>query len=133
MPRRAFLAAALGGLAAVSLSSCTDGRPEPTSPPPIPTPDGSPSPTPGGVPRPLAFRRSRWSADPFVRGAVSFDSVGATPDLRRELGRPVEDRLVIAGEATSPRHPARCTAPTPRACGPHAGSPRWPSPTIASP
>ncbi|GGI44538.1 monoamine oxidase [Agromyces flavus] len=102
MPRRAFLAAALGGLAAVSLSSCTDGRPEPTSPPPIPTPDGSPSPTPGGVPRPLAFRRSRWSADPFVRGAVSFDSVGATPDLRRELGRPVEDRLVIAGEATSP-------------------------------
>ncbi|MBM7503396.1 FAD-dependent oxidoreductase [Agromyces aurantiacus] len=108
MPRRAFLAAALGSVAAASLAGCTDGG-APPSPTPSPTPTGAATPTPtaspGGVPRPVAFQRSRWSADPFMRGAFSFDSVGATPDLRRALGEPVEGRLVIAGEATSPDAP----------------------------
>jgi monoamine oxidase len=106
MPRRAFLAAALGGVAA-TLTSCTGDAPRPSptstgSPPPT-TP--TPTPTPGSVPEPVAFLRSRWSSDPFVRGAYSFDSVGATPDLRRALGEPVTERLVIAGEATSPDAP----------------------------
>jgi monoamine oxidase len=106
MPRRAFLAAALGGVAA-TLTSCTGDAPRPSptstgSPPPT-TP--TPTPTSGSVPEPVAFLRSRWSSDPFVRGAYSFDSVGATPDLRRALGEPVTERLVIAGEATSPDAP----------------------------
>lgn len=103
MPRRAFLAAAVGGLA-VTLAGCTDGGPGPT-PTPTATPTATPTPTPGAVPTPTAFLRSRWSADPFVRGAFSFDAVGTTPDLRAALGEPVADRLVIAGEATSPESP----------------------------
>ena len=105
MPRRAFLAAALSG-AALTLAACTDGRPDPTgSPGPTGTPTPSPTSTPGGVPQPVAFRRSRWTADPFVRGAYSFDGVGTTDDLRTALGEPVEGRLVIAGEATSATAP----------------------------
>lgn len=101
MPRRAFLTAALSG-AALTLAACTDGGPAPSaSPGPTATRTPTPGPTVGGVPRPTAFRRSRWTADPFVRGAFSFDGVGATADLRTALGDLVEDRLVIAGEATS--------------------------------
>ncbi len=97
MPRRAFLAATLGGLA-VTLAACTDGDPAPT-----PTPTRTPGPTPsaGGVPTPEAFLRSRWSRDPFTRGAFSFDAVGSTPELRAALADPIADRLVIAGEGTS--------------------------------
>lgn len=107
MPRRAFLAAAFSS-AALALAACTDGGPAPTaSPPPTATRPATPgpSPTPGGVPQPLAFRRSRWSADPFVRGAYSFDGVGATAELRTALGEPVVGRLVLAGEATSATAP----------------------------
>ncbi|MGR2752029.1 FAD-dependent oxidoreductase [Agromyces arachidis] len=105
MPRRAFLAAALSG-AALTLAACTDGSPAPTASP-GPTTTGTPSPAPatGTVPNPVAFRRSRWSADPFVRGAFSYDGVGATGDLRTALGEPVLDRLVLAGEATSATAP----------------------------
>ncbi|WP_430644850.1 FAD-dependent oxidoreductase [Agromyces sp. GXS1127] len=100
MPRRAFLAAALGGGFAVTLAACTDGGPTPT-PTPTRAPSPSPTPTAGGVPAPTAFLRSRWSRDPFTRGAFSFDAVGSTPDLRSALAEPVADRLVIAGEGTS--------------------------------
>ncbi len=99
MPRRAFLAATLGGLA-ITLAACTDGGPTPT-PTPTRTPAPSPTPSPGGVPSPSAFLRSRWSRDPFTRGAFSFDAVGSTPELRASLAEPIADRLVIAGEATS--------------------------------
>jgi monoamine oxidase len=47
------------------------------------------------------MRRSRWGTDPFARGAFTFDSVGATEELRAALGEPVGERLVFAGEATS--------------------------------
>lgn len=99
MPRRAFLAATLGGLA-VTLAACTDDGPTPT-PTPTRTPSPTPTPTPGGVPTPTAFLRSRWSRDPFTRGAFSFDAVGSTPELREALAEPVAGRLVIAGEGTS--------------------------------
>ncbi|GAA1060693.1 flavin monoamine oxidase family protein [Agromyces bracchium] len=99
MPRRAFLAATLGGLA-VTLAACTDGGPTPT-PTPTRTPAPSPTPSAGGVPAPEAFLRSRWSRDPFTRGAFSFEAVGSTPELRRALAEPIADRLVIAGEGTS--------------------------------
>ncbi|MGR0219809.1 FAD-dependent oxidoreductase [Agromyces sp. ZXT2-6] len=105
MPRRAFLAAALSG-AALTLAACTDGGPAPTaSPAPTATRTPAPAPGPGVVPQPVAFHRSRWSADPFVRGAYSFDGVGASAELRTALGEPVERRLVLAGEATSTTAP----------------------------
>lgn len=99
MARRTFLAASLSGITAVALSSCTWPPPNPT---PSPTRTASPTPTPiPGVPEPTAMRRSKWAADPFARGAFSFDAVGATPDLREALGEPVGERLVLAGEACS--------------------------------
>jgi monoamine oxidase len=44
---------------------------------------------------------SRWTHDPFVRGAYSYARPGHAGD-RAILAAPVEDRLFFAGEATSP-------------------------------
>jgi hypothetical protein len=99
MARRTFLAASLSGIAAVTLSSCWP------TPAPTPattttaTPAPPPTPRPDGVPSPTAMRRSRWGADPFARGAFSYDAVGTTPRLRESLAEPVGDRLWFAGEA----------------------------------
>jgi monoamine oxidase len=41
-----------------------------------------------------------WGADPFARGAYSHAGPGRTDD-RLTLRRAVEDRIFIAGEATS--------------------------------
>lgn len=43
---------------------------------------------------------SMWGADPWSRGAYSHARPGAA-DARVRLARPVEDRIFIAGEATS--------------------------------
>lgn len=103
--RRTFIAASLSGFATLALASCT--WPEP-SPSPLPTtapPTTAPPAPTNGVPLPTAMRRSRWGAEPFSRGAFSFDSVGSTPALRQALAEPVEGRLVFAGEATDPDRP----------------------------
>jgi monoamine oxidase len=103
MARRTFLAASLSGIAGVTLSSCFGPEPKPSPSPtssPTPAPTATPTPTPvAGVPEPTAMRRSRWGADPFARGAFSFDAAGATADLRTALAEPVADRLFFAGEA----------------------------------
>jgi monoamine oxidase len=41
-----------------------------------------------------------WSRDPFARGAYSYVAVGGG-DARAALGKPLEDTLFFAGEATS--------------------------------
>ena len=41
-----------------------------------------------------------WRADPFARGAYSYIAVGGT-GAPRALGRPVDDTLFFAGEATN--------------------------------
>lgn len=102
MARRTFLAASLSGIAAVSLSSCIWPQPSPTGTPtqtPTATPTPTPTPPANGVPLPTAIRRSRWGADPFARGAFSFESVGDTRAHREALASPVADRLFFAGEA----------------------------------
>jgi monoamine oxidase len=103
LPRRTFLVATLSGVAA-TLAGCTWDEPRPTASPTSPptTTSAPPStPPPPGVPEPTAMRRSRWGADPFVRGAYSYDGVGSDHEQRAILGEPVRDRLVIAGEATA--------------------------------
>lgn len=108
MARRTFLAASLSGVAAVALASCTSPEPSPTpvpSPTATPTPTPSPTPPVGGVPVPTAMARSRWGADPFARGAFSYDAVGTTPQLREWLAEPIGERLWIAGEACSAEAP----------------------------
>lgn len=97
MARRTFLAASLSGVTALALSSCVWPQPKPS---PTPPRTSSPKPIPG-VPEPTMMRRSKWAADPFARGAFSFDTVGSTPELREALGEPVGERLVFAGEACS--------------------------------
>lgn len=97
MARRTFLAASLSGITALALSSCVWPQPKPTPKPPR---TSTPKPIPG-VPEPTMMRRSKWAADPFARGAFSFDAVGSTPELREALGEPVSERLVFAGEACS--------------------------------
>jgi monoamine oxidase len=106
MARRTFLAASLTGIASVALSSCTWPQPSPTpTPTSSPTPTRTPSPPANGVPLPAAMQRSRWGADPFARGAFSFDTVGDTTALREALAAPVADRLFFAGEACDTNAP----------------------------
>jgi monoamine oxidase len=56
------------------------------------------------VPEPEDVRLTRWSQDPFTRGAYSFTAHGTTPDDFDALARPVEKTLLLAGEHTTFRH-----------------------------
>jgi len=58
-----------------------------------------------GIPDPTGVQVTRWGADPFARGAYSFEKLGSTPDMRRTLATPAGPRVVLAGEATHPRYP----------------------------
>lgn len=53
------------------------------------------------VPEPEGTIVTRWAADPFARGAYSFNAVGSDGATRRALAEPVEGKLFFAGEATS--------------------------------
>ncbi|TAG19709.1 MAG: FAD-dependent oxidoreductase [Rhodobacterales bacterium] len=58
-------------------------------------------------PAPIAAQVTRWSQDPFTLGSYSFHAVGTSPATRRALaGADWDGRLVFAGEATHPDHPA---------------------------
>ncbi len=51
-----------------------------------------------------------WTADPYVRGSYSFPRLetyrSAALNLRRQLGKPVADRVFFAGEGSNPSNPA---------------------------
>lgn len=63
-------------------------------------------PAPAPAPLPLAGHVARWGDDPWARGAWSTLAPGGRADDRATLGRPIGDRLVLAGEATDPLAPA---------------------------
>lgn len=52
------------------------------------------------IPQPLSAHFEDWRANPFVRGAYSYASVGSIPQ-RKVLARPIEETLIFAGEATN--------------------------------
>jgi len=56
------------------------------------------------VPPPSGAVVTRWAADPFARGAYSFNAMGSDGSTRQALAQPVEGRLFLAGEAISARH-----------------------------
>lgn len=56
------------------------------------------------VPEPEDVRLTRWSQDPFTRGAYSFTAFGSEPQDFDALARPVEKTLLFAGEHTTFRH-----------------------------
>jgi monoamine oxidase len=58
------------------------------------------------VPEVADLVRTDWSGDPWARGSYSFLPVGATPEDRATLRRPVAGRVFFAGEATDPDNPA---------------------------
>jgi monoamine oxidase len=99
MKRRTFLLGTMSGLTVLAVSACTPEKP-------IPTRTSSATPAPVmKVPKPAALQRTAWSTDPFSRGAVSFQTVGSSPDQRAALSQPVENRLFFAGEHTDETDP----------------------------
>ncbi|XP_044511651.1 lysine-specific histone demethylase 1 homolog 3-like [Mangifera indica] len=57
------------------------------------------------VPDPVASVVTDWGRDPFSYGAYSCVAVGASGEDYDILGRPVENSLFFAGEATCKEHP----------------------------
>lgn len=57
------------------------------------------------VPDPVACVVTDWGRDPFSYGAYSYVSVGASGEDYDMLGRPVDNCLFFAGEATCKEHP----------------------------
>lgn len=53
------------------------------------------------VPTPLATAVTSWAHDPFTRGAYSHCALGADPSMFGVLSRPINGRLLLAGEHTS--------------------------------
>lgn len=58
------------------------------------------------VPPPSKVLVTRWEADEYSRGSYSFQKVGSHEHSRRDLARPVGNRLFFAGEATDQKFPA---------------------------
>ncbi len=57
-------------------------------------------------PAPVAAQVTRWSQDPFARGAYSFHATGTSPATRGALaGSDWDGRLIFAGETTAPDYP----------------------------
>ncbi|XVE94606.1 hypothetical protein REPUB_Repub02eG0023000 [Reevesia pubescens] len=57
------------------------------------------------VPDPVASVVTDWGRDPFSHGAYSYVAIGASGEDYDMLGRPVENCLFFAGEATCKEHP----------------------------
>ncbi|KAI9200493.1 hypothetical protein LWI28_008966 [Acer negundo] len=57
------------------------------------------------VPDPVASVVTDWGRDPFSYGAYSYVAIGASGEDYDILGRPVENCLFFAGEATCKEHP----------------------------
>src|SRR5688500_10203005 len=100
MSRRRVLGL-LGGAAALGVVGCSDSDSDADADPPSSSSSSDPD-----VPEPAGFVRTRWADDPWALGAYSYLPVGATPSLRLALAEPIDGRLHLAGEATSPEAPA---------------------------
>ncbi|KAK7321791.1 hypothetical protein VNO77_32735 [Canavalia gladiata] len=57
------------------------------------------------VPDPVGYVVTDWGRDPFCYGAYSYVAVGASGEDYDILGRPVDNCLFFAGEATCKEHP----------------------------
>jgi len=56
------------------------------------------------IPNPTKVLVSRWTADPFARGAYCYTSVGVNNKDYEKLGQSVQDKLFFAGEHTSSKY-----------------------------
>lgn len=53
------------------------------------------------IPEPDDYIITRWGQDRFAQGSYSFMAVDTDPEMRDQLGSPVDNQLFFAGEATS--------------------------------
>lgn len=53
------------------------------------------------IPEPMDYQITRWATDPFALGSYSYNPVGATPAMRKNLAAPVKKLLFFAGEASN--------------------------------
>ena len=60
----------------------------------------------GTTPQPRDARVTRWSSDPWSRGAYSYVPINASFEQHAELAEPIDNRLFFAGEATTEDYPA---------------------------
>ncbi|MGB2679764.1 MAG: NAD(P)/FAD-dependent oxidoreductase [Candidatus Competibacter sp.] len=56
------------------------------------------------VSEPLDYQITRWASDPFTLGSYSFNAVGSTPLMRKELAKPLNGHVHFAGEASEMEH-----------------------------
>lgn len=52
------------------------------------------------IPEPVDYQITRWASDPFSLGSYSFNALGSTPAMRKELAAPLNGKVFFAGEAT---------------------------------
>lgn len=57
-----------------------------------------------GIPLPKKVVATAWNEDPFSRGSYSFNKVYMGKTDRKVLAQPINEKLYIAGEATSHNH-----------------------------
>lgn len=53
---------------------------------------------------PVKVIATKWNADEFSNGVYSFNKVGTTNRHRKDLRKPIENKIFFAGEATSHFH-----------------------------
>jgi monoamine oxidase len=58
------------------------------------------------TPAPVAWHVTHWGDDPFSRGSWSALAPGGSSAHRTIIGTPVDDRFVLAGDATNPVAPS---------------------------
>ena len=56
---------------------------------------------------PISYHVARWSNKPYSQGAWSQLLVGGTPEDREQLGKPISDAFILAGEATVSDFPSQ--------------------------
>ncbi len=58
------------------------------------------------TPAPISWHVTHWGDDPYSRGSWSALAPGGRPSHRATIGSPVDDRFVLAGDATNPVAPS---------------------------
>ncbi|MEH6343570.1 MAG: FAD-dependent oxidoreductase [Bermanella sp.] len=57
------------------------------------------------IPAPTDYLTTRWLQDPHSFGSYSGIKLGSVPSMRKDLAKPINNRLFFAGEATSSKYP----------------------------
>lgn len=52
------------------------------------------------IPEPTDYQLTRWATDPMSLGSYSYNPIGADPQWRRQLAKPISKQIYLAGEAT---------------------------------